>query len=351
MPTTITAYNTFVANTKARASEVNTNFNNHRGTLLPINTDTASASDLSHNLGSDEHRWNGAFVGSIDFETSTSTASIVLQGQTGNTLGALELLIEGVTSSVFDTNPQVTTVTFTANGTWTAPSWINNATFFICGGGGGGGGGRAGAGGGGGAQGGAGAQPVTAYVPVTGGVEYTVNIGAGGTGGTGATNAGSTSGLSGASSWVGLTSTNALISVYGGRGGSHAGTAVVSGSQVVAKGAFVGGGGGEGASGTNASAGFDSLFSLGGSTGVHSAGTTAGGLGGGGGAGYATGGTGGNPNTNATTSAYTGGAGTYGSGGGGGGGGWYDGGATETSGGNGGPGGDGYIEITYIKNY
>ena len=101
MPTTITSYTTFTAATKAKSSEVNTNFSNHRGTLLPINDDTATASDGTHDLGSDEHRWNDAYVNSIDFETSTNTASLTLQGQVGNTTGGLELLVEGVTAAAF----------------------------------------------------------------------------------------------------------------------------------------------------------------------------------------------------------------------------------------------------------
>lgn len=59
---TITVYNTFTAGTKARSAEVNTNFSNHRGHQLPINTDTASSSDNEHNLGSSDHRFARAYV-------------------------------------------------------------------------------------------------------------------------------------------------------------------------------------------------------------------------------------------------------------------------------------------------
>lgn len=80
MPTTITSYVTFVAGTKARASHVNSNLDNHRGTLLPINSDTQTASDATHDLGSSEHRWrniylqNAPFVGGLQlsrFEIET----------------------------------------------------------------------------------------------------------------------------------------------------------------------------------------------------------------------------------------------------------------------------------------
>ena len=80
MPNTITAFITMVAGTKARAGHVNTNFNNYRGTLLPINTDTASASHQTHDLGSSDHYWrraylteppyiNGSQLGKIEIET------------------------------------------------------------------------------------------------------------------------------------------------------------------------------------------------------------------------------------------------------------------------------------------
>lgn len=67
MPTTITSYVTMVAGTKARASHVNTNFSNHRGTLIPINEDTQSASDATHDLGSSEHRWRNIYLQNAPF--------------------------------------------------------------------------------------------------------------------------------------------------------------------------------------------------------------------------------------------------------------------------------------------
>ena len=67
MPNTITAFTTFVASTKAKAEQVNVNFSNFRGTLLPINETTITASDLAHDIGSEEHRWKDAYLSSIDF--------------------------------------------------------------------------------------------------------------------------------------------------------------------------------------------------------------------------------------------------------------------------------------------
>lgn len=104
MPDTITSYNTFAASTKARASEVNTNFSNHRGTLVPINSDTATASTNTHDFGSEEHRWRNAYLGKIDFRSSTNTASLTLEGDTSNTTGAFLFGIEGVTKAKIDTD-------------------------------------------------------------------------------------------------------------------------------------------------------------------------------------------------------------------------------------------------------
>lgn len=62
MPNTITVYNTFVAGTKARATEVNQNFDNYRGHLVPIEEDTAAASDGTHNLGAPDHEWKSLYL-------------------------------------------------------------------------------------------------------------------------------------------------------------------------------------------------------------------------------------------------------------------------------------------------
>ena len=57
MPDSITSYTTFIAGTKARSTLVNANFSNYRGSYLPINTDTATASDAEHDLGKTDHRF------------------------------------------------------------------------------------------------------------------------------------------------------------------------------------------------------------------------------------------------------------------------------------------------------
>jgi hypothetical protein len=88
MPDTVTTYNVFVPGTKARSNEVNQNFNNYRGHLLPINELTATASDLTHDLGSASHRWRTLYAEKINLESSTSTAGLVFEGDTSATAGA-----------------------------------------------------------------------------------------------------------------------------------------------------------------------------------------------------------------------------------------------------------------------
>lgn len=76
MPNTITSYNTFVANTTIRSSEVNANFSNHRGTLIPIHESTATAGTTgTYDLGSSEYTWLNAYLNNslfADYDTTTS---------------------------------------------------------------------------------------------------------------------------------------------------------------------------------------------------------------------------------------------------------------------------------------
>jgi len=110
MPTTITAYNTFTANTKARASQVNANFDNHRGTLVPINSNTATASNLTHDLGSTEHRWRNGYVSEMYlgqttsgyriYDDATASGSLTFEKLTSSpTAGAIIFRLGGTTSA------------------------------------------------------------------------------------------------------------------------------------------------------------------------------------------------------------------------------------------------------------
>jgi len=102
MPNTITSYTTFVAGTRARAAEVNTNFSNYRGDLIPINTDTATASDSVHDLGGSSHRWKDFYVGTLDLLGSTSTTNVVVQPRTAATAGGFDILNGSSTMGSWD---------------------------------------------------------------------------------------------------------------------------------------------------------------------------------------------------------------------------------------------------------
>jgi hypothetical protein len=345
---TITAYNVFTAGTKAKSSEVNTNFSNYRGHSLPINTDTASASDLTHDLGGDTHRWNAAYVGSIDLETSTTTASLVLQGQTSNTTGAFEFLIEGTTAAVIGPNsiigPSTTNVisklqyaAFTASGTWTSPAGVTSAIVLMAGGGGGGGGGGGNTGGGG--SGGGGVVPALTVINISESTGYSITVGTGGSGG-----AGGASGATGTIGGVGgNTFFSSLLSAVGGAGGfggqpnSGATTAADTNGFTSARQPSHGGYGAP-AFATGAS-GLLTNYASGGAGGAASGG---GGGGGGGGAALNAGAAGGAGAASGAGS--SGSSGSQGSGGGGGGGG-----SSGNAGGSGGNGGSGVVLVYWIK--
>lgn len=59
---TVTAFYTFVSGTRARASQVNNNFDIFRGHLIPIETNTATAADASYDLGSTDYRWRRIYL-------------------------------------------------------------------------------------------------------------------------------------------------------------------------------------------------------------------------------------------------------------------------------------------------
>lgn len=81
MPETITAFNEFTAASKIISADMNTNFDNVRGTRLPLDPTAGSAVDNSYNLGSSTYRWADAFmvkVNSLVWPTSGATAGAIL---------------------------------------------------------------------------------------------------------------------------------------------------------------------------------------------------------------------------------------------------------------------------------
>lgn len=93
---TITAFYTFTANTKARATQVNGNFDVFRGHLLPINPNTQSAAGNSYDLGSSEHRWRTSYTQSIDLQSNTTTGNALqIIGETTSSTPAIIFKIGG----------------------------------------------------------------------------------------------------------------------------------------------------------------------------------------------------------------------------------------------------------------
>jgi hypothetical protein len=106
--TTITAFYTFTANTKARASEINNNFSNFRGHLIPIDPNTQTASDNSYDLGSASWRWKDIYFAGSSYGDDYFGNSFAIYGSTttSNSLiqnggSDLQVLIGSVTSAVF----------------------------------------------------------------------------------------------------------------------------------------------------------------------------------------------------------------------------------------------------------
>lgn len=76
MPSTITAFTYFTSTTKALSSEVNSNFANYRGTLLPISELTATAESDSLNLGSTSYQWKDLYFGTNIYYNSEKGGGI-----------------------------------------------------------------------------------------------------------------------------------------------------------------------------------------------------------------------------------------------------------------------------------
>jgi hypothetical protein len=96
---TITAFYSFTANTKARATQVNNNFDVFRGHIIAVDPNTATAAATNtYDLGSTERRWRTPYVASIDFLGATTTAQQRLRGDTASSVQALVAEFGGVES-------------------------------------------------------------------------------------------------------------------------------------------------------------------------------------------------------------------------------------------------------------
>lgn len=120
---TITAYYSFTGGTKARASQVQNNFDVSRGHRIPIDPNTQTGSNLSYDLGSTEYQWRSAYVGgyTITNETTTGlgglkfslggTEKFRIASSFGNTLtaGAGQYAIADISGTF--TGPSLSTIT------------------------------------------------------------------------------------------------------------------------------------------------------------------------------------------------------------------------------------------------
>lgn len=73
---TVTSFFNFQPRTKAKSSEVNTNFSNFRGFFIPINPDTQTASDNTHDLGATDHRWRRVYLGEPPYVNGSQLGKI-----------------------------------------------------------------------------------------------------------------------------------------------------------------------------------------------------------------------------------------------------------------------------------
>lgn len=103
---TITSFYNFSANTKARASQVNNNFDVFRGHIIPVEPLTATSSDNTYDLGDFSHRWRYGYFGQTRFGvTSTAYGSVQLASDT--TAAELIFNLNGIEKFRITTNGYV----------------------------------------------------------------------------------------------------------------------------------------------------------------------------------------------------------------------------------------------------
>jgi hypothetical protein len=107
---TITALYVFTANTKARAAQVNSNTDIWRGHVIPVTTNTATASSLTYDLGSTEYFWRNTYTEGLYFSGGSSSGAIyfdftssALQLRFENTIAA-SWNAKGLNGSYLQTN-------------------------------------------------------------------------------------------------------------------------------------------------------------------------------------------------------------------------------------------------------
>lgn len=95
---TITAFYNFSANTKARASQVNANFDVFRGHIIPIDPNTVSSANNTYDLGSSEYRWRNGYINNL-ISNSITVAKLGIQNTT-TALGEISLDVSTSTAEM-----------------------------------------------------------------------------------------------------------------------------------------------------------------------------------------------------------------------------------------------------------
>lgn len=94
---TITAFNTFLSGTKARAEQVNANFDVFRGHIIPVDASATTAANNSYDLGGLDYRWREGFIAALNLGLTTTSWKIEAQTttqldilQAGSTIASLD---------------------------------------------------------------------------------------------------------------------------------------------------------------------------------------------------------------------------------------------------------------------
>lgn len=70
---TLTAFYSFSANTVIYSSQVNTNFSNYRGHILPVDPNTATAATTrTYDLGANDHAWRNVYAQQVHLYADTA---------------------------------------------------------------------------------------------------------------------------------------------------------------------------------------------------------------------------------------------------------------------------------------
>lgn len=83
---TITAFYNFSANTKARASQVNGNFDIFRGHIIPVEVLTATSANNTYDLGSNEYRWRNGYINNLYIGLTSTGWSMIDETSTSGDL-------------------------------------------------------------------------------------------------------------------------------------------------------------------------------------------------------------------------------------------------------------------------